>query len=255
MCKSLIRLLFCMCLLSNAVAATTTYYDHHSNGWHWYDDPEEEQAIETPKAQEPKVTVSATEQMTEIQKMIKEAKNKAVLYPTEENIANYLAMQNKMMNHSKDFARGWKAVLANRPDLNFQVSHPTSQLGRQVYLDNKSQAQAQAVKTFFQDKGLYFFFRSTCPYCQRFAPILKHFADQNNITVIPISLDGIGLPDFPNFKTDNGQAQKFQVTVEPSLFVVDPRAGKAMPVGYGLMSEQALTQRIYELATQFKGEF
>lgn len=246
------------CFISTSFAMDEAYYDNHDNGWHWYDDPAEEQATEN----EPQKTVSAppsnvtaTEEMQALQKMLEEAKNKAVLYPTEENIANYVAMQNQVMNNSRDFAKNWQAMLVNHPDLNFQVSHPTNQVGRQVYLDQKNESQDQAIHEFFKDKGLYFFFRSTCPYCQKFAPILKNFAEHYQITVLPISLDGIGLPEFPNFKTDQGQAQKFNVTVEPSLFVVDPKAGRAIPVAYGLMSEDALQQRIYDLATQFQGEF
>lgn len=247
------------CFLSTAnFAKNEAYYDNHDNGWHWYDDPAEEQLTEvlpekTPSA--PLSQVSATEEMKALQAVLEEAKNKAVLYPTEENIANYVAMQNQITNNSRDFAKGWQAMLLNHPELNFQVSHPTNQVGRQVYLDQKNVSQDEAIHEFFKDKGLYFFFRSTCPYCQKFAPILRNFAERYQITVLPISLDGIGLAEFPNFKTDQGQAKKFNVTVEPSLFVVDPKVGKAMPVAYGLMSDDALQQRIYDLATKFQGEF
>lgn len=251
-------ILLCCVTANVSLANNETYYDNHENGWHWYDDPVEEKIEEVKPSQSdtaPPSTVSATDEMKVLQKILEEAKNKAVLYPTEENIVNYVEMQNQVMNNSRDFAKGWQSMLLNHPELNFQVSHPTNQIGRQVYLDQKSDAQDQSIHEFFKDKGLYFFFRSTCPYCQKFAPILKDFADKYQITVLPISLDGIGLREFPDFKTDQGQAQKFNVTVEPSLFVVDPKLGKAIPVSYGLMSEDALQQRIYDIATQFNGEF
>ena len=251
-------IVFCCFLSTVSFADRDAYYDNHDNGWHWYDDPAEEQATEIlpeKTSTAPPSQVSATEEMNALQAVLIEAKNKAVLYPTEENIANYVAMQNQITNNSRDFAKGWQAMLLNHPELNFQVSHPTNQVGRQVYLDQKNVSQDEAIHEFFKDKGLYFFFRSTCPYCQKFAPILKNFADRYQITVLPISLDGIGLAEFPNFKTDQGQAKKFNVTVEPSLFVVDPKAGKAIPVAYGLMSDDALQQRIYDLATKFQGEF
>ncbi len=256
--NKLCLIVFCCFLSTVSFADRDAYYDNHDNGWHWYDDPAEEQATEIlPEkiSTAPPSEVSATEEMKALQAVLIEAKNKAVLYPTEENIAHYVAMQNQITNNSRDFAKGWQAMLLNHPELNFQVSHPTNQVGRQVYLDQKNVSQDEAIHEFFKDKGLYFFFRSTCPYCQKFAPILKNFADRYQITVLPISLDGIGLAEFPNFKTDQGQAKKFNVTVEPSLFVVDPKAGKAMPVAYGLLSEEALQQRIYDIATQFNGEF
>lgn len=254
-----LSLILLCCVLSTAsFADNEAYYDNHDNGWHWYDDPVDEEPEETLPAKTssaPPSDVSATEEMKALQKLLEESKNKAVLYPTEENIANYVAMQNQITNNSRNFAKGWQAMLLDHPELNYQVSHPTNQVGRQVYLDQKNVSQDEAIHEFFKDKGLYFFFKSTCPYCQKFAPILKDFAERYQITVLPISLDGIGLAEFPNFKIDQGQAQKFNVTVEPSLFVVDPKAGKAIPVAYGLMSEDALQQRIYDIATQFNGDF
>ncbi len=248
----------CLFLSSVSFATDEAYYDHHDHGWHWYDDPvdeESEEALPEKTPPVPSTDVSATEAMQALQKIVEEAKNKAVLYPTEENIAKYVAIQNQVTNNSRNFAQGWQAMLLHHPELNYQVSHPTNQIGRQVYLDQKNGREEEAIYEFFKDKGLYFFFKSDCPYCQKFAPILKDFAEHYQITVLPISLDGMGLAEFPNFKIDQGQAKKFNVTVEPSLFVVDPKAGKAMPVSYGLMSEEALQQRIYDIATEFKGEF
>ncbi len=74
------------------------------------------------------------------------------------------------------------------------------------------------------------------------------------IKVIPITTDGISLPEFPNSFTNQGQAQKFHVTVEPSLFAVNPYTNKAFPITYGLISLTDLKKRILDIATHFDGD-
>ena len=120
----------------------------------------------------------------------------------------------------------------------------------QPCLNEQKADEDQAIALLAQHSGLFFFYRSTCPYCQRFAPIVKDFSARYGIAVLPITTDGISLSDFPNSQVDAGQAAKFRVDVEPALFTVDPYRQKIIPVGYGLMSEDALRTRILAIAKQ-----
>jgi hypothetical protein len=43
------------------------------------------------------------------------------------------------------------------------------------------------------------------------------------------------------------------VTVEPSLFAVDPYTHRAFPVAYGLISEEELKQHIINIVRQREG--
>jgi conjugal transfer pilus assembly protein TraF len=65
-------------------------------------------------------------------------------------------------------------------------------------------------------------------------------------------MDGIPLPEFPDSRTDSGQAKTFKVTVTPALFAVNPYTQKAFPVAYGLTSETELRDNIHRLMTQYK---
>ena len=73
------------------------------------------------------------------------------------------------------------------------------------------------------------------------------------MAIIPITIDGIALPEFPNSRVNQGQAAKFKVTVEPSLFAVNPYTQKAYPVSQGLISESDLRARILDITQNFKG--
>lgn len=45
---------------------------------------------------------------------------------------------------------------------------------------------------------LLFFFDSTCPHCQNFAPVVKALSNQTGFDVAALSFNNTGLPDYPN---------------------------------------------------------
>lgn len=44
--------------------------------------------------------------------------------------------------------------------------------------------------------GIVFIFESNCPYCHKFAPELKNFANKNHIKIIDFSMNSLGIPSF-----------------------------------------------------------
>lgn len=225
------------------VYADDTYYDKHATGWHWYDDPKEQFEDET--------NSNPIQSMDAVKATIQRSLDKAVLNPTPANVSDYLKLQNQMMQKASLFESTWKAALLTHPELDYSLQHPTNTIAKQVEYDEENKNEEMAIRKLAKESGLFFFYRSTCPYCQRFAPIVKDFSEHYHITVIPITTDGISLPEFPNSYPDQGQAEKFHVTVEPSLFAVNPYTKEAYPVSYGLMSEVDLKKRILDIATRF----
>ena len=61
---------------------------------------------------------------------------------------------------------------------------------------------------------------------------------------MPISVDGGGLPNFPQFRRDNGISRTLQVTQVPAVFLAEPFTGKITPIGFGVLSESQLLERI-----------
>jgi conjugal transfer pilus assembly protein TraF len=218
------------------------YYDQHAIGWHWYDDPRlDEKSIEN----DPPDPVT---EIKTVRKALEVALDEALLNPTAQHVQHYITLQNQWSERASQFARMWQWVLLQHPTLDYSITHPTNQVGRLVYLDHLSQSQETAIKTLTQQNGLFFFYRSNCPYCQRFAPIVKSFSERYHMPVVPITTDGIKLLEFPNSRLDQGHAEQFQVKVEPALFTVNPYTHQAIPVAYGLISESDLRQRILDLA-------
>lgn len=236
-------------LISSLNSLAESYYTDHSKGWHWYDDPKEQpkQKVEQPKE------LNATQQVSNVRDNVKLALDTAILNPTPDNVQHYLQLQNQLNQRADQLSTVWQQVLLTHPELNYSLSHPTNQIGIQVHQAEESKEKDAALNAFKQQYGLFFFYKSTCPYCKRFAPILTSFAERNGIAIIPITIDGISLPEFPNSKADTGQAQQFHVTMTPALFAVNPYTNKAFPVAYGLTSETELRDNIYKIMTQYQG--
>lgn len=234
-------------LVSSSHSYAQDYYEQHATGWHWYDDPKLEEKMDKSNHQNPVTQMKAIRQALEF------ALDKAVLNPTPENVKDYIVLQNQVGERSSQFSRVWQWVLLQNPLLDYSINHPTNQAGREVYLDGVTHQQEDAIRNLAKHSGLFFFYHSTCPYCQRFSPIVKDFSQRYGIPVVAITTDGIALPEFPDSRIDQGQARKFHVTVEPALFTVDPYTHQAIPVSYGLMSESDLRQRILDIANHLQG--
>lgn len=222
-----------------SIAFSFSFFKDHARGWHWYDDPESKE--EDPIEQDPVV------EMNQIKSNVERARDKMVLQPTKENVKSYIILQNQISKNAHELSKTWREVLIENPNLDFSLQHPTSNVAKQVEYAILSKKEKAAIRELASKNGLFFFYRSSCPYCVRFSPIVKDFAESNNIPLIAITTDGISLPEFPHSLPDQGQAAKFQVKVEPALFIVNPYTHQAIPVSYGLTSEADLKSRILQI--------
>jgi len=59
-----------------------------------------------------------------------------------------------------------------------------------------------------------------------------------------ISVDGGPMPGFPQARTDNGIATALKVAQVPAVFLAQPLTGKITPIGFGVLSESQLLERI-----------
>jgi conjugal transfer pilus assembly protein TraF len=259
--KSTVTLL--LCLVVQQIYAADNYYNQHAIGWHWYNEPKEKvkkehrekkddkRDTEAQLEQEPSDPVA---EMKIIKAKVEYALDKAILYPTTQNIGNYIKLQNEVSDRAERFAKVWQLVLLEQPGLNYALKHPTNNLARQVYSDVHHKTENEAIRKLAAKSGLFYFYKSNCPYCQKFAPIIKNFSKAYGISIIPISLDGEISPEFPDSQIDKGQAAKLNVTVTPALFAVNPKSKKVIPIAYGLISQEDLRQRILDVATNFNEE-
>ena len=63
------------------------------------------------------------------------------------------------------------------------------------------------------------------------------------------------MPGFPKARPDNGIATALKVTQVPAVFLAQPFTGKITPIGFGVLSESELLERIADLSPERKRRF
>ena len=217
------------------------FFEKKAEGWHWYEtDVRKKEKKRAPVLK----SLTASDILQSFKKEVEQRLHLALVRPTYENVRAYQEIQKTMMDRAELFSQRWMEVVYTTPHLDESIKHPISQAARHVYLDERQKSKAETIKALSQKYGLFFFFKSSCPYCHRFAPIVKQFAQTYDWQVLPISMDGSQLPEFPHTQHDNGAATKLNVTHLPTLLAVEPKSGKVIPLSFGMSSQDQIEDRI-----------
>ena len=196
--------------------------------------------------------------MDDIRKEINRLKDLAVLQPTETNVHNYLAAQNFIMNKSATFADTARRVVWQNPDVDYNTRSPTANFALSTKNDLLLAQQHQVLGALAQNYGLMFFFRSDCPYCHQEAPVLKMLQAQYGLPILAVSMDGGGMPGYPDAKVDNGISMTVSgghgIDTVPALFLVNRQTLQAIPIGSGILAEDEIVERIRVLTQTRPGQ-
>ncbi len=229
-----------------------TYWLRNREGWFWYQDPPQQARKPDPKPLDPARPAELAE-FDAMQKRLDELKRVSVMNPSDQNMLAYMRYQRFVMDKSEVFAGRWQRLVWSIPELDYGLTgRPTNSTAIVAYDEQQRDRQAQLVRGLAATHGLIFIFRSDCPFCHRFAPILKRFQEEFGMTVFAVSLDGGGLPDFPNAPMDNGIAARLRASVVPALYLTTPSNRQIRPVGFGVMAMTDLIERIAALAQDMR---
>jgi conjugal transfer pilus assembly protein TraF len=236
--------LMLFCLLLPFKVFGSPFFASHTEGWFWYQN--ETEAMK--KLKSPRVPLlSPTEAMLKLRQQVEDSLNLAILNPTQTNLKNYATHYFDVIHRAQQFSDGYKVMLLNYPQFDYSLRFPTSHLMQPLYEIKEQQSIEAKILQFTQNHGFFFFLSSRCTYCQAFAPIVKQFADKYHVSLIPISLDGKTLPEFPHAKTDNGTAARFKIYRVPALYAVNPHTQQVIPIAHGLLSLSQLEENILKL--------
>jgi conjugal transfer pilus assembly protein TraF len=194
-------------------------------GWYWFEE-EKMSNTDLPEDKQDRVVQNAfdaNKEMEKLQKAIQQALNLAILVPTETNVQNYLSYQIKAFNLSERFTEASKMLQVRNPVLDYQIEAPYNHNARIIKNQEDRKVAEEAVKILALTHGLFFFFDSNCPYCEVMAPNVLSFANKYGMHLIPVSVGGGTLKEFPKAVPDNGIANAYGVTHLPALFAVNPR--------------------------------
>ena len=234
------------------IGPDSTYWRRQQEGWFWYRDPPPARSpkpapprASVPAAQPPEVLAHAALK-ARLEQALAVAYHESVAEPTCVPISR---CRPPRYASASTFADAWQQVVWATPEFDFTLERPVNATALEVYDREKQAAQIRTAEQLARTHVLFFLFRSDCPYCQQFAPLLQRFEQKFGLPVFAISLDGGTLPEFPRARVDNGIAATLNVTQVPALFLASPRTNVITPIGYGVLSETELLERLQAIAT------
>ncbi len=249
--KLLILLGIAVALPNNIFASerTSSYCQEYGLGWHFYCQEKKDQEKGTDGQNQSPNQEDYKEKLAQIKQTLEDKKAKAVIYPTPENLKDYMNYQKTVMDRSSNFADVWRRTLWQTPELDYTQFRPTAKMAKEAWVDKRNEDVSETIRKINDRYGLFFIFQGSCPYCHKYAPILKSFQEKYGITIMPVSMDGGGLPGWDKFLINKGQVEKMGLTTPavPATVLFDKETRKFIPVGFGVLSHSELEERIYAI--------
>ncbi len=175
--------------------------------------------------------------------------DRAMNDPTEENVAAFLYLQRYAVDMSERFALAAQRVVMSDPVLDENSRRPQSVFGANVVDRQADEASDRVLEAIADAAGLWYFYRSDCPYCAAQSPVLENLARKIDIAIMAIALDNAPLIDghFPDWTANAGQAEMLEVRATPTIYLVRP-PGEFLLIAEGVMAESMLRERMIQQA-------
>ncbi|WP_175971902.1 conjugal transfer protein TraF [Burkholderia sp. BCC0322] len=249
-------------LVSNTARADGLNYQSawHCDGqekFNWYCDDDDKPAAPTGASAIKPADPDDFDQIKsadEMREALKHRLDVANMDPTPEHIKAYIKLWEYVQQKSAVFADQWRRVVWQNPALDYSLKRPTNNVAVHTYDQTRDSDQDAQLRALAQKHGLIFFFRSDCPYCHAMAPTIVLLAKRYGVDVLPVSLDGRGIAEFPSPTADHGQASVWGVKQVPALFIASKETGDHAMIGSGTMSLQDIIDRIFVLTASQPGE-
>jgi len=222
-----------------------------SLGWHFYCDREEKtpeaEPAPPPAAADP--AKPATERILEMRRVLEAARAEAILDPTPEKVTAYLRLQQETLQRAAVFSDAFRRTVWATPELDYTLRRPVGALAKQVWSDERREARDAALARLGERYGLIYLGHAGCSGCKVFGPLLRAFAKRHGLDVLAVSLTGEALEGWPEAVADNGRAARLGLgnTPVPALVLFDTALRQVVPVGFGVMAEDEMAERIYAL--------
>ncbi len=228
-----------LCKLSLIVLLTCNLFaiPEKPEGWMWYS-PIQKIKIKKEKNQvKKKAPLTQRQKIEKLKDLFEEETANAIFHPSLENVQNVMRLQNAMVERSQEFANMWMlaSLIEKAPSENANSAH------LRISREQAEKRLEQNIKSLAKTHGLFFMFKSFCPFCHEFAPVVKSFAKNYGFEIKAISYDGAIIRDFPNASRDNGWVDQLNPDhIFPCLFLVNPTTKDVMPLAKGMTSFNAL---------------
>jgi conjugal transfer pilus assembly protein TraF len=226
------------------------YYRQGEDGWFWYErrpDPVHPEPIppQSNKRSGPPVLSTAW-----MRANLEKYRDAAIDQGTPQAIRIYAFLEKLSRDRAERFAEQFVAQQQLDPLLDETARRPTANYALNVAKRNASSATDKVIRKITSVAGLWFFFRSDCPYCHAMSPVLSRTQAIYDLAVLPISMDGLPMQDgsFSQFVVDQGQGEQLNVRGTPAMYLVHATTGEKLAISQGSLAEDELLERMLQAA-------
>lgn len=275
--KKTLMLVLASCMTANAVANDSpaivqsdtqehTFYGDKERGWYWYETnpetgeeemffqptPESKPVVvpRDPNNSQPSQQAKKPEDVPLSQAWFRENFEKYRDYAIEnpedrEAMRTYLYLEKYMRDRATKFAYARQEMVYADPYLDATTNRATANFGMKDMNIAATENKQHSLTQLGESTGVFFFYRSDCPFCKRQMPLLKIMEERYGFTIKPISLDGQPLPDSPweDYLVDSGQARQLGVLKVPAMYLYEPQSQSVELIAQGLQSLPQLETR------------
>ncbi len=225
-----------------------------SLGWHFYCDREEERQEAAPPPGQPappavERDTPATDRILALRRALEEARAETILDPTPAKVTAYLRLQQETLQRAAVFSDAFRRTVWATPELDYTLKRPVGALAKRVWSDERRQARDAALARLGERYGLIYLGHAGCAGCKVFGPLLRAFAMRHGLDVLAVSLTGAALEGWPEAVADNGRAARLGLgnAPVPALVLFDTATKRVLPVGFGVLAEDEMAERIFAL--------
>jgi conjugal transfer pilus assembly protein TraF len=246
----MLRLIFSVSILlsSSPLFLNAGFYDRAMEGRYWYDERLRDEA-EEPMANKNISEDNALEYLQELKQNFEKKKALAVLQPTRENLLKYMTIQNELVINAEKFAKVWQQILLENPLLNDELTNPTAQYAIQARKTAQYTEIESVLKSAREKHVLLFVYDSSKKLSQAAGEMVQDFVADTHWKIVPITVDGKDLAEFPNSKILADQGLALGLKDTPAYIIGNIDEETIQHVGFGAISVSKLKENIY---TQLK---
>lgn len=194
------------------------------------------------------MTDYSTEQLWDMhpddfQALLMEFQKKAVQRPTEENVLEYLSMQDLARRKAAVYANVASYVIQKHAGLDLGRDYPVAAPGVVARVKMQKEEISATIHAAADDHALLYFFSPNCHYCIEQQQILRFFTDRYGWQVKGIDVT-----------KNRPAASRFNITITPALLLIGRGREEYIPVASGVVALEDLEQRLYRSIRLLHGE-
>lgn len=193
--------------------------------------------------------------VTELKTRVEETLERAVMDPTDENIARYLKINALLLEKAGRFAERWRDVLINYPEYDWTASHPTANFASTTLSRERDAARGEKLMTLAGSWGLVYFGDSG-RLTGLMRPLVDRFAGMTGMELVKVAVGGKS-PYLREAYVDTQLHKRAAGGIKhlPALLLMhkdDGDIGKARLVATGVVDIAELGRRVVRLVSAYE---